>query len=437
MFKIAIVGRPNVGKSALFNRITGRRRAIVEDVEGVTRDRLYERCDIFGKHVMLIDTGGIDYSGTIDFSEKIRLQTMKAIAEADMILFMVDGTCDITLQDEEVSRVLHSKKKPIYLVVNKIDNNNLKLSIDNFHPLGHEKIFGVSAIHGCGLGDLLEVIANDIKIECAQCEKILPKVAIIGRPNVGKSTLLNHIADEERSIVSDIPGTTRDAIDLELDNCVFIDTAGIRKKKSESEAIDKFAFIRTEKIIERCDICILVIDVNDGFTAYEKRIIQMVEDAGKGCIILVNKWDQVSGVLKEKVINSIKQINSFISHIPIIVGSALTGNGLSKLFRTIFEVQDSLNRRVTTGELNSFLERAIQLNHPPMIQGKRLRIYYLTQVSTKPPVFVLFVNKSELLIEDYRKYLLNQLRDKFSFSGSPIRFKLKQKDKPIVRRRSK
>lgn len=426
MFKIAIVGRPNVGKSALFNRLTNKRKAIVEDFEGVTRDRIYDVCQVFGRWVTFIDTGGIDSSGGIDFSEEIRMQTMAGIREADALIFVVDGRCGPTLQDEEIANFLLKQKKPVYLAINKMDNENNPEAIAQFYSLGWGEVYPVSAMHGTGVADLIEKVIPS-EIPCEKSEEKLPRVAIIGRPNVGKSTLLNYILQEERCVVSDIPGTTRDAIDVEVEGVIFIDTAGIRKKKAEDEAIDKFAAIRTEKTIERCDLCILVIDVQVGLTAFEKNILRMVEEKGKGCILFINKWDQMHDVRMEHVDQTIRASSPFIAHVPFIVGSAKTGRGVDKIFTAIFEVKENLERRVTTGELNTFLERSVQLNHPPMIQGRRLRIYYLTQTSASPPHFVLFVNKSELLVETYRRYLLNQMRSEFQFTGAPIRLKLKQK----------
>jgi len=426
MFKIAIVGRPNVGKSALFNRLTKRRKAIVEDVEGVTRDRIYETCQIFGRWITLIDTGGIDHTGGIEFSEEIRLQTMEGVKEADALIFVVDGQCGPTIQDEEVAKFLLKQNKPVYLAVNKIDNENSQEAISHFYCLGWGEVYPVSALHGRGVADLIEkILPEEDKSE--KIEESKPRVAVIGRPNVGKSTLLNYLLNEERCVVSDIAGTTRDAIDVEMGGCIFIDTAGIRKKKSEGEAVEKFAAIRTEKTIDRCDLCILLIDVQEGLTSFEKTILRMIEEKGKGCILFLNKWDKMKDVRMEHVDQLVRASSPFIAHVPFIVGSAKTGRGIEKIFPYVFEVKSNLEKRVTTGELNAFLEQSIQLNHPPMIQGKRLRIYYLTQTAINPPHFVLFVNKSELLIETYRRYLLNQFRKEFHFTGAPIRLKLRQK----------
>lgn len=396
----------------------------MEDVEGVTRDRLYEVATVFGREVRFVDTGGIAESGsTIAFSEEIRVQTMKGISDADAVIMVVDSRCGPTLQDEEVAHLLLKQNKPIYLAVNKVDNPEEEISA--FYSLGLGRLFPVSALHGRGVADLLEAAVPETVTSVET--KDLPKVAIVGRPNVGKSTLMNCLLDEERCLVSDIPGTTRDAVDVEMDGCIFIDTAGIRKKKSEPEVVDKFAAIRTEKIIERCDICILMLDVNDGLTAHEKLIAKQIEEQGKGCIIFLNKWDQVQGFRMEHSMSVIRATNPFLAHTPIIVGSAKTGRGVDKIVPTIFEVKEQMEKRITTGELNTFLERAIQLNHPPLITGKRLRIYYLTQVGIKPPHFVLFVNEPKLLVESYRRYLVGKLREQYHFLGAPLAFKLNRK----------
>lgn len=426
LYKVAIVGRPNVGKSALFNRIAGKRRAIVEDFEGVTRDRLVERVEAFGKVFSLIDTGGIDSTSSIEFSEEIRQQTLMAIEEADALIFVVDGMTQVTLQDEEVAKMLFKTDKPVHLAVNKVDTQVSENRAGEFYSLGFEMPYFVSAIHGRGVADLLEgVIAHIGDDEDEVAEQ--PRVAIVGRPNVGKSTLLNYLIDEERCLVSDIPGTTRDTIDIDMGGCTFIDTAGIRKKKAEKESVEKFASVRTMNAIEKCDVCVVMIDVKEGLTSHEKSIIAEIQEQGKGCILFVNKWDEVKDVRMEHVHESIMARNHFLSKVPIIVGTAKYGRNVEKLFPYIFEVFENLNKRISTGQLNTFLEVAIQRNHPPMIKGKRLRIYYLTQATTNPPTFVLFVNYPELLTESYRRYLLNAFRDTYHFTGCPIRFKVKKK----------
>ncbi len=426
MYTVAVVGRPNVGKSALFNRMCGKRRSIVEDFEGVTRDRLVEKAEAFGKNFTLIDTGGIDSTASIAFSKEIREQTLIAIEEADALVFVVDGASRVTLQDEEVARLLFKTQKPVYLAINKIDSIEAEGAASEFYTLGFEKTYCVSALHGRGVADLLQGIIAPIDDQQPQ-EVNKPKVAIVGRTNVGKSTLLNYLLNEERCLVSDIPGTTRDSVDIEMGGCIFIDTAGFRKKKAEKETVDKFAFMRTMKAIEDCDVCIVMIDGTEGLTSHEKSILDEVQKLGKGCLIFVNKWDAVKDIRMEHVLDQIRTFNHFLIHVPIIIGSAKLGRNVDELFPNIFEITENLDKRISTGQLNTFLERAIHRNHPPTVNGKRLRIYYLTQVSVHPPTFVLFVNYEELLVESYRRYLINEFRKEYEFTGCPIRFKVKKK----------
>lgn len=433
MFTIAIVGRPNVGKSALFNRIIGSRQSIVEDIEGVTRDRLYGEAELFGKKVRFIDTGGIDSKEGIAYSREIREQARLAIEEADLIIFVLDARVGATLQDEEVASMLQKQSKPVLLAANKVDQFGNDGLAANLYSLGFPDIFPLSAIHGRGVADLLEK-ALEYHFEKEKPKEKLPRVAIVGRPNVGKSTLMNYLFGGNRCIVSDEAGTTRDSVEELLRGNVFIDTAGIRRKKSEHDVIDKFAAIRTERAIEQSDLCILMLDVHEGLTAQEKGIVSLIEEKGKGCIIFLNKWDEVHDFRMEHAIQALRMGHAFLAHVPIIVGSAKTGRSVEELLREIPHVYENLGKRVTTGMLNTFLEEAIQLNHPPMLQGKRLRIYYLTQVGVFPPTFILFVNKTELLVENYRKYLVNQFRKEYDFAGCPIIFKLKAKKRELAAR---
>jgi len=424
MYTIAIIGRPNVGKSALFNRIAKERKSIVEDIEGVTRDALYSEVDVFGKKIRLVDTGGIDSEERIAFSKEIREQTLAALDRADAIIFVVDGKVGVTIQDEEIAKLVLKKHKPTFLAVNKADDSSRHLE-SQFYSLGIPQMMAVSALHGNGVADLLEMALEDYSEFEEENKERIPKVAIVGRPNVGKSTLMNSIVGEHRCVVSNIPGTTRDTIDEEVNGVLFIDTAGLKRKQQEKEVLDKFARIRTEEALERSDICILVIDVLDGITSFEKTILQLIEDKGKGFILFVNKWDLVKDCRMEHVVTQLRKIHPVLEHVPILIGSAQTGRNVKEVFSHIFRIFNSLQRRVATGELNTFLERAMQRNHPSSITGKRLRIYYLTQVSVGPPQFVLFVNDQELMMESYRKYLINQFRDAYDFLGCPIRFKLK------------
>lgn len=430
--KIALVGRPNVGKSALFNRICQQRISIVDDQEGITRDRLYAKADLFGRPFMLIDTGGIDFSGKIPFAELVKRQAELAIEEADAIILVVDGQTGMSVYDEEVARKLKRSKKPIFVAVNKVDNCADEQKVTPFFALGIKDIFGVSAIQGNNIAEILEAALKEIPV---REEPPLPegviKVAIVGRPNVGKSTLLNQLLKEDRSIVSPIAGTTRDALDILFETngqkYLLIDTAGIRRKKAEKEVVDKFAAIRTEEAIDRADVCLLILDSFEGFTTQEKRIAAEIEAKGKSCILLFNKWDLVQNLRMEHAMRGVREAAPFLTHCPTIFMSALAGRNLEKILPTVNQVFAARFERIGTGALNTFIERCLQKYHPPMIMGKRLRIYYLTQVETNPPRFVLFVNKPDLMLDTYKKYLINNLREAFPFSGCPLIFELRGK----------
>ena len=432
MFTVAIVGRPNVGKSALFNRVIGKRKAIVEDVVGVTRDRIYETAEIFGKEVRFIDTGGIAFRENIPFRDEIKKQTLRGIKESDALLFVVDGTMPVTMEDEEIANLLLKSDKPVYVAINKMDNEERKRDLTSYYSLGCKDLFPVSAIHGDGVADVLEAVLTTWHEGVLVEEVSIPKVAILGRPNVGKSTLMNYLLKEERCVVSPIAGTTRDPIDVEFENFILIDTAGIRKKKGEKETVDKFAAIRTQEVIERSDICLVMVDATEGITSYEKGFLQQIIDAGKGCILFLNKWDLVKETRMEHVILDIKKKTPFLQHFPIIVGSVQGGRNIPSLPRLFQEVWENLHGRIGTGALNSFLEKKMQENHPPMIEGRRLRIYYLTQYKARPPSFALFVNESSLLPESYRRYLMNQFRKEYPLTGCPIHFKIKEKKKKAL-----
>ncbi len=429
MFTIAIVGRPNVGKSALFNRVIGKRKAIVEDVVGVTRDRIYDTGEVFGKEVRFIDTGGIAFRENIPFREEIKRQTLRGIKEAHALIFVVDGTMPVTMEDEEIANILLKSDKPVYLAINKMDNEERERDLTSYYSLGCKDLFPISAIHGRGVAEILEAAVTTWHEGSLEEPPAVPKIAILGRPNVGKSTLMNYLLKEERCVVSPIAGTTRDAIDVEFENFILIDTAGIRKKKGEKETVDKFAAIRTNEVIERSDICLVMIDAQEGITSYEKGFLQKIIECGKGCILFLNKWDLVKDVRMEHVILDIKRKSPFLQHFPILIGSVLGGRNIPKLLPIFQQVWENLQGRIGTGALNSFLEKKMQENHPPMIEGRRLRIYYLTQYKVKPPSFALFVNESTLLPEFYRKYLMNQFRKEYPLSGCPIHFKVKEKKK--------
>ena len=432
--KLAIVGRPNVGKSALFNRICKQRIAIVDEAEGVTRDRLYADADIFGLHFEVIDTGGINARSKDQFNEEIKRQAEIAIEEADTIVMVVDATAGVTQLDKELAEILHRTKKPLCLAVNKVDDSGKENLLHNFYSLGIKKMIPISAAQGLQIAELLETAFEGFKPseEPVEPEQFI-KVAIVGRPNVGKSSLVNYILDEERCIVSPIPGTTRDSIDMRVKHhdvlYTFIDTAGIRRKGGEHEAVDKFAFIRTERAIERADLCVLLLDAQVGLTSQDKKIANMIEEAGKGCILFFNKWDLVKGFRMEHCLKEIEEEVPFLKHCPKIFGSALTGRNVEKVFELIQEVYGNSQKRITTHQLNKFLTSAMQKNHPPMITGKRLRIYYMAQVGIEPPKFILFVNSPHLMAETYKKYLYNQFREAYQFTGVPILMHMKGKEK--------
>ena len=432
--KIALVGRPNVGKSALFNRICGKRISIVDEQEGITRDRLYSKGELFGKEFLLIDTGGIDFSETIAFHDLVKSQAEVAIEEADVIFLVVDGKVGLNPYDEEVAKILKKSKKQVFVAVNKIDAQKDEEKVFPFYSLGIKDVFGVSALQGNNIVELLEA---SLKTVPAEKEEEVPedaiRVAIVGRPNVGKSTLLNQLLEEKRSIVSPIAGTTRDALDIVYENegqkYLLIDTAGIRRKKAEKEVVDKFAAIRTEEAIDRADVCLLILDSFEGFTSQEMRIASQIEELGKSCILLFNKWDLVKGVQMEHALRGVRESVPFLNHCPAIFMSAIQNRNVGKIIPLVKEVYAARRQRIGTGVLNKFIGRALQKYHPPMIQGRRLRIYYLSQTGINPPRFVLFVNKPELMLASYKKYLINSLREAFSFPGSPLFFSLRGKEK--------
>jgi GTP-binding protein len=432
ILKLALVGRPNVGKSALFNRICKKKIAIVDEAEGVTRDRLYADADFFGKPFQVIDTGGINPGTTVPFQEEIRQQAEIAIEEADAIVMVVDAHIGVTQLDDFVARILHRTRKPVVLAVNKIDNLAQMELLYPFFALGIKDVVGVSAVQGFQIAELLEAaFRTHVWPEIEEGVSAGLKMVIIGRPNVGKSTLINAVLDEKRCVVSPIAGTTRDSIDISIEyegkKMTLIDTAGIRRKRAEHEVVDKFAAIRTERAIDRADVCVLVMDSMLGMTTQEKRIAEQIEAAGKACVLVFNKWDLVKGFRMEHCLQSIRIEASFLNYCPVLFISAQQGRNLDKLFPLVEEVYGQLSQRITTGQLNKFIERVLQKYHPPMINGKRLRIYYMAQVSTYPPRFVLFVNYPELMVDTYKKYMMNQFREEYSFKGVPLIFELRGK----------
>lgn len=432
--KLAIVGRPNVGKSALFNCICKERIAIVDEAEGVTRDRLYAEGELFGFNFQIIDTGGINAQSKAIFNEEIKQQAEIAIEEADTLIQVVDAQVGMTDLDKEVAKILLRTKKPVCVAVNKVDNLSQEHLLHQFHSLGISRMIPVSAAQGWHIAELLELAFESFPKQNQEIQDAGDiKVAIAGRPNVGKSSLINYLLEDERCIVSPIPGTTRDSIDISFTHddqlYTLIDTAGVRRKKAEHDVVDKFAAIRTERAIERADICLLVLDVQEGLTSQDKKIANTIEEAGKGCILLFNKWDLVKGFRMEHCLQSIEEDVPFLKHCPKLFISAKTGRNLDKIFPLVQEVRRNSIQRITTAQLNKFLELSLQRNHPPMIMGKRLRIYYMAQVDVEPPRFVFFVNHPHLMTDTYKKYLYNQFRETYAFTGVPLLFHLKGKEK--------
>jgi len=431
---VAIVGRPNVGKSTLFNKLVGKRIAIVEDTPGVTRDRIYAEVEWLNYKFTLVDTGGIEPESDDIILKQMKRQAQIAIETADVIIFMVDGKEGLTSTDIEVAEMLRRVNKPVVLVVNKIDNLKLEDNKYEFYSLGLGEPITISAALSLGLGDMLDEVVKHFKDRVEDDEEShYIKVAIVGKPNVGKSSLLNRLSGEERAIVSDIPGTTRDAIDslveINGEKFLFIDTAGIRRKSRIKEEIEKYSVIRSLAAIDRADVCLIMIDATQGVTEQDEKIAGIAHEAGKGIIIVVNKWDLIEKNDKtmNEYTNKIRTALSFVAYAPIIYISAKTGQRVAKLIELIKYVADQNAMRVKTGALNEVISEAVMLRQPPVEKGKALKIYYATQVSTKPPTFTIFVNDEEIVHFSYDRYLENQIRQHFGFEGTPIRIIYKSK----------
>ena len=431
---VAIIGRPNVGKSTFFNYIVGSRISIVEDTPGVTRDRIYAETNWRGRTFTVVDTAGIEPKSEDIIISQMREQAQIAIEIADVIVFLTDIKQGVTATDEEIAVMLRKSKKPVILVCNKADNMSRdKNDIYEFYNLGMGDVYPVSAANALGIGDVLDAIYEKLpeKSDDEDDERI--KVAVIGKPNVGKSSLINKILGENRTIVSSIAGTTRDAIDTEYENnhgkYVLIDTAGIRRKSKVTESIEKFSIMRTLLAIERADVCLMMIDATEGVTDQDAKIAGEAHEAGKGIIIVVNKWDEYekeTGTL-EKYKKEIYNKLSYLSYAPIIFISAKTGQRVNKLFDMINHVNEQNSLRVSTSVLNQVINEAIAIVQPPTDKGKRLKILYGTQASTKPPTFVIFVNNKELFHFSYERYLINQFRKEFGLEGSPVRIIVREK----------
>ena len=432
---IAIVGRPNVGKSMLFNKLIGRRLSIVEDTPGVTRDRIYGESDWCGRKFTLVDTGGIEPSTDNEILSFMRQQAQIAIDNATVIVLVVDFKTGMTAADQEVAGMLQRSKKPIVLAVNKMDSTGM---IDpefyEFYNLGLGDPIAVSAVHGHGTGDLLDACLKYFPPEeDDQEDDDVIQVAIIGKPNVGKSSLTNRILGQERVIVSNVAGTTRDAIDSYFENETgkynFIDTAGMRKKSKVDDAIEKYSVLRATMAIDRSDVCLILIDANDGVTEQDTKIAGLAHEAGKACIIVVNKWDSIEKDDKtmDRMRQDIRRDLSYMTYAPILFISALTGQRVPRLFELINYVNNQASTRITTGMLNSVLADAQTRVQPPTDKGRRLKIYYMTQVGIKPPDFVIFCNDKKLFHFSYQRYLENQIRSVFGLEGTPVILSIRQK----------
>lgn len=436
MSLVAIVGRPNVGKSTLFNKLVGKRLSIVDDTPGVTRDRIYGKCEWLNREFTLIDTGGIEPRTDDTILAQMREQAMLAIESADCIIFVTDMTTGVTANDTDVANMLMKSGKPVVLAVNKADNIGAPPpEFYEFYNLGLGDPISVSAVHGHGTGDLLEAVFKNLPPdEPEEYDENAIKVAVIGKPNVGKSSLVNYLTGEERSIVSDIAGTTRDAIDSEVvrgdDRYIFIDTAGMRRKAKVTENIEHFSVLRALMAVDRADVCVVMIDATVGFTEQDSKVAGYAHDKGKACVIAVNKWDAVTEKTDKTMQEFTKKLEndfSFMSYAPFVFISAKTGARIDKLFDLIKIVHEQHNRRISTGVLNDMLSYATSRVQPPSDKGKRLKVYYMTQASTAPPTFVIFCNSKELFHYSYQRYLENQIRETFGLDKTPIKISIRER----------
>ena len=433
---IAIVGRPNVGKSTLFNKLIGERRSIVEDIPGVTRDRIYGETEWGGRKLVVIDTGGIEPKTDDIILKQMRFQAQVAIDNADVILFMCDVRSGLTASDRDIAVMLQKSGKPIIPCINKCDSvGNVPFEFYEFYELGFDcEPIALSSVHGSGTGDILDAVLKSLPetVEEEEDDDSI-KVAVIGKPNAGKSSIINKIVGQERLIVSNIAGTTRDAVDTHIENdkgkFTFIDTAGIRRASKINDKIEKYSVLRAHMAVERADVCLIMIDAGTGITEQDEKIAGIAHEAGKACIIVVNKWDSIekdnstTNTFNERIRTSL----AYMPYAPIVYVSALTGQRIHTLFDHIKYVHNQANTRISTGMLNDVLAEATMRVQPPSDKGKRLKIYYMTQASVAPPTFVIFCNDAELFHFSYQRYLENCIRQTFGFSGTPIRFVIKMK----------
>jgi GTP-binding protein len=432
---VAIVGRPNVGKSTLFNRLAGKRLAITDEVPGTTRDRLYAEADWGGVSFTLVDTGGLDLVSGDDLMAEVRAQAQTAMAEADVIVFLVDVKDGLTASDEEVAQVLRRTAKPVLLAVNKAESQARREAAVEFYALGLGELYPISALHGTGTGDLLDEIISAFPVEAEEEETEAIKIAIVGRPNVGKSSLLNKLLGQERSIVHDAPGTTRDAIDTQLEwkgePVVLIDTAGIRRKGRIQRGVEKYSVLRALRAIDRADVVLLLIDATEGATAQDAHIAGYILEEAKSVVVVVNKWDLVKKdtYTMQIYVEHVYAVLRFLDYVPMLFISALTGQRVDQVLPTALRVQDARFIRIATAELNRILQEAIARHAPPSKAGKRLKFYYATQARVDPPTFVFFVNDPRLVHFSYKRYLENQLREHYGFLGTPLRLSFRKRGK--------
>ncbi|MGN1137782.1 MAG: ribosome biogenesis GTPase Der [Oscillospiraceae bacterium] len=438
---VAVVGRPNVGKSTLFNKLIGKRLSIVEDTPGVTRDRIYSKCEWRNREFMIVDTGGIEPSSDDVILAQMRRQAQLAIEKADVIVFLTDLRCGVTADDYDVASMLQKCGKPVILAVNKCDTiGEPPPEFYEFYNLGMGDPFPISGLHGLGSGDLLDEIFKYFPADdTPEYDDEYIKVAVIGKPNVGKSSLINRIAGEERVIVSNIAGTTRDATDTVIENehgkYVFIDTAGIRKKSKITEKIEHYSVLRAYMAVDRADVCVIIIDGLVGFTDQDSKVAGYAHEQGKACIVAVNKWDAVEkkSDTMDEFKKKLEEDFSFMSYVPFMFISAKTGQRVENLYDMINSVYSQNCMRITTGMLNDVLSYATTRVQPPSDKGRRLKIYYMTQPSTKPPTFVIFVNRADLFHFSYQRYIENQIRQTFGLTGTPVRFVIRERDHDDVK----
>jgi GTP-binding protein len=436
---VAIVGRPNVGKSTLFNRLLGHRRAMVDDTPGVTRDRNYANINRFDKPFILIDTGGFEPVTSDRMLQQMREQSRLAMEEADVILFMMDARSGLTPADIEVAEMLRRIRKPVFYVINKVDGDKLENDSAEFYSLGVEQLYTISAEHNRGVLDLVSDL-QDVFPDAPplESEDQLTKIAVVGRPNVGKSSLVNRLLGFERVVANPTPGTTRDSVDT-LFMCnkkpyLLIDTAGIRRKGKTTEKLEKYSVVDSLRSIERADVVLMVIDAEEGVTEQDERIAGYVHEAGRGCIFVINKWDALSkdnatfGAYTEKIRYGFK----YLAYAPIVFTSALTGQRIGKIMSTVDEVMEQYTRRVSTADLNRVFSEAIETHHAPLSHGRRVKFYFSTQVATRPPSFVIFTNQPENVHFSYERYIVNRFRDAFGFTGVPLKLMFRGRDKKTV-----